>query len=186
MIVNDSGKNKRLAIILAVVLAILQIGFVPNVALLGGRANLALVLVACVCLGGSVKMAPVVGFASGAFYDLAGSGPIGLMALILTIVGFGLAAMGRSRVADDLVASITLFIPVTLLVNVVYGIVILIVGQSSSLVDALFLRALPGSVLDVLAFLIVAVILSRSSAPASGFGKGKSSRRGARFSTKGL
>ena len=108
------------------------------------------------------------------------------MALILTIVGFGLAAMGRSRVADDLVASITLFIPVTLLVNVVYGIVILIVGQSSSLVDALFFRALPGSVLDVLAFFIVAVILSRSSAPASGFGKGKSSRRGARFSTKGL
>ena len=95
-------------------------------------------------------------------------------------------SLGRSRVADDLVASITLFIPVTLFVNVVYGIVILIFGQSSSLVDALFLRALPGSVLDVVAFLIIAVILSRSCAPTSGFGKGKGSHRGARFSMKGL
>lgn len=70
MIVNDTGKARRVSIVLAVVLGILQLSIVPNVAILGGRANLALVFVAAVCLGGETSKAPFVGFFAGLFYDL--------------------------------------------------------------------------------------------------------------------
>lgn len=36
MIVNDTGKARRVSIVLAVVLGILQLSIVPNVAILGG------------------------------------------------------------------------------------------------------------------------------------------------------
>jgi rod shape-determining protein MreD len=181
VIVNDLSKNRSTLIVLAVILAILQLAVVPNVAFMSGRANLCLVLVAVACLGGSTGSASAIGFACGLFYDLAGSGPIGLMALILTLAGFALAASGRSRVADDFGASLAIFIPLSLIVAGFYAIVLLVCGQSSSIVDAIFFRALPGAVLDCIAFVIVAFVLSRSSSGAVVGGRG-----GSRFSTKGL
>lgn len=131
MIVNDTGKARRVSIVLAVVLGILQLSIVPNVAILGGRANLALVFVAAVCLGGETSKAPFVGFFAGLFYDLAGSGPIGLMTLLLTLTGFALSAAGRSRISDDPTASMVLFVPVALVVEALYAIVLLLFGQAS-------------------------------------------------------
>ncbi len=186
MIVNDTSKNKRSLVGLGIVLAILQLAIVPNVALVGGRCNLALVFVALACLGGPVASAPAIGFGAGLFYDLAGSGPIGLMALLLTLVGFALASSGRSRVADDPGASITIFVAVSVVVGLVYAIVLLVFGQAPSFVDVVFLRALPGCILDVVAFAICSFLLARFGSTPSGFGAGKGSRGGSRFSTKGL
>lgn len=186
MIVNDTSKNKRSLVILGIVLGVLQLAVVPNVALVGGRCNLALVFVALACLGGSAASAPAIGFGAGLFYDLAGSGPIGLMALLLTLLGFALASAGRSRVSDDPAASVTIFVPASLLVGFLYAIVLLVVGQASSFVEVVFLRALPGCVLDVVAFAVCAFVLARFGSSPSGFGGGKGSRGGSRFSTKGL
>ncbi len=147
--------------------------------------NLALVLVALACLGGPVSAAPAIGFASGLFYDMAGSGPIGLMALLLTLVAFALASAGRSRVVDDPSASVAIFVPIALGVSVLYAIVLLVCGQASSFVDVVFLRAIPGAVLDTVAFAVCAFVMGRFGAPATGFGSGKK-RGGNRFSTKGL
>ena len=77
MIVNDTGKARRVSIVLAVVLGILQLSIVPQRGNPRGSRELALVFVAAVCLGGETSKAPFVGFFAGLFYDLAGSGPIG-------------------------------------------------------------------------------------------------------------
>ena len=182
MIVNDTGRARRVSIALAVVLGILQLSIVPNIGIIGGRANLALVFVASVCLGGETSKAPVTGFFAGLFYDLAGSGPIGLMALLLTLTGFALSAAGRSRVSDDPTASVVLFAPVALAVEVLYAIVLLLFGQAESFVEVVFMRALPGAVLDCLSLCIVAIILARFSGGSSGFGGKHSSG----LSLKGL
>ena len=184
MIVNDSSKSGRSSIILAVVLAVAQLALVPNVALLGGRANLALVLVGCACLGGNASKAPLVGFAAGLFFDLAGSGPIGLMALLLTACGYLFASADRSRVADDLGGSVALFVPAAFVVELVYAVVLLATGLSSSFVDAVFLRAIPGVVLDCVSFAIVGLVLSRFQGQGSGMGGGR--RGGSHLSMKGL
>ena len=183
MLVNDTGKFRRVSIVLAVVLALLQLSIAPNVGILGGRANLALVLAACLCLGGDAAKGPAIGFACGLFYDLAGSGPIGLMALLLTLLGFALSAGGHSRVADDPTASVVLFVPAALIVEGVYAIVLLVFGQASSFVDVVLMRALPGAVLDCLCMVIVAFVLSRTAGSNGTFG-GRHSGGG--LSMKGL
>ena len=92
MIVKDAGKNRRVAVVLGIVLLVLQLGVAPNIGLFGGRANLALVFVGATCLGGEASRAPILGFVAGLVYDLAGTGPIGLMALLLTLAGWLMAA----------------------------------------------------------------------------------------------
>lgn len=178
MIVNDAAKGRRTSVVLAVVLGLLQLSVIPNVGILGGRANLALVFVACACLGGDARKAPAIGFAAGLFYDLAGSGPIGLMALLLTLVGYVFAASGRSRVADDFGGSLVMFAPLASVVGVVYALVLLVLGISPSFVDAVLLRAIPGAVLDCVALSIVAAVLSRTSANSGGLGGGAHGRGG--------
>lgn len=170
MIVNDTGKFRRVAIILAIVLCLLQLSIAPYVGILGGRANLALVLAVALTLGGEESKAPAIGFACGLFYDLAGSGPIGLMALLLTVMCYALAVGGHSRIADDPTAGVVLFVPAALIVEVGYALVLLVFGQASSFVDVVFLRALPGALLDCLSMAVVAFALSRTGGTGGTFG----------------
>ena len=100
------------------------------------------------------------------------------MALLLTLVGYVFAASGRSRVADDFGGSLVTFAPVAAVVGVVYALVLLVLGISPSLVDAVFLRAVPGAVLDCVALFIVAAVLSRTSANSGGLGGGAHGRGG--------
>ena len=62
--------------------------------------------------------------------------------------------------------------------GVVYALVLLVLGISPSLVDAVFLRAVPGAVLDCVALFIVAAVLSRTSANSGGLGGGAHGRGG--------
>lgn len=186
MLVNDPTKTRRETIIVGVTLALLQLALVPNVGIGQGRANLALVFVAYACFGGTSQKAPFYGFFAGLFYDLATTGPIGLMALLLTLVGWGLSLSGRSRINDDFGGSVAYFVPVTLAVNFVYGVLLMATGQVSSIVEAFVFRALPGVLLDVVAFAILAAILSRSGDKGSMFGGAKHSSKGSLTMKRGL
>lgn len=174
MIARDNASSRRTSIVLAIVLALLQLSVVPNVGLLGGRANLALVFVACACLGADPTKAPAIGFAAGLFYDFAGSGPIGLMTVVLTSTAWLLAASGRVAVADDLPGALVAFIPAAFGVALAYAVVLLATGVSGSFVDAVFARALPGAALDCVCFWVVGFVLSRG--PGSS-GRTSASRR---------
>ena len=185
MIVRDTGKSRRVALVLGAVLLALQLGVAPNIGILGGRANLALVFVGCTCLGGDVRSAPALGFCAGLLYDLAGTGPIGLMALLLTLLGWFLAASDRPGPADDLGGAMALFVPAAVLVGVVYAVVLLALGVSSSPVDALLLRALPGAALDCACFALAGMALARAGAGSGGGlslsgGRGPAHGRGGR------
>lgn len=179
MLVNDLTKSRREAIIVGVVLALLHLSLVPNLGIGNGRANLALVFVAYMCLGGNPAQAPIIGFGAGLFYDLTTSGPIGLMALLLTLVGWAISIAGQARISDDPVSATTFFAPVAGIVALIYAIVLMATGQVDSLLDAVIFRALPGFILDVICFALLAVILSRTASPRSGYsGLGSGGRGG--------
>lgn len=184
MIVRDASRNRRSALWLALVLLVLQLGFAPNIGILGGRANLALVFVGCTCLGGDARRAPVYGFVAGALYDLSGTGPLGLMALVLTLAGWALASLDRPSPADDLAGSLVLFVPLALGVALLCALVLLALG-SSTFVDLVFMRALPGAVLDCLCFVAASKLLERLGGGGSqGLnlgGKGHGGRRGGHY-----
>lgn len=172
MLVNDPTKTRRQIIVMAVVLGILQIAIVPNIGLGLGRANLCLVFVGCMCLGGDAQKAPILGFCAGLFYDLSTSGPIGLMALLLTLVGWLFSLISQTKVSDDLGPSIALFAPVAGIVNLIYAFALLFCNQLDGFVAAVFFHALPAFILDVLCFVIVGFLMGRSAGSSSGAGFG--------------
>lgn len=183
MIVRDSSRTRRSGMVVAIILALLQLSVVPYLGIAGGRANLALVLTAFLALGGDAGRATIAGFFAGLFYDLAGTGPIGLMALLLTILGFLMSSAERPGVADDPVSSLVLFVPASLAVGLVYGFILLATGQASSLFDTVVLRALPGSLLDCLWFAAISLIAARLQGPRGTMG---ASRKGGHYSMRGL
>lgn len=173
MLVNNQAKVRRQAVILAVVLGLLQVALVPNFGIGSGRADLCLVYVACMCMGGDSQRAPFYGFFAGLFYDLTTTGPIGLMALILTVVGWGLSLAGQTKASEDLGPALAIFAPVAGIVNVVYALVLLAFGLTDGFIAAIFFHALPATILDIISFAIVAFVMSRSGGSGSGINSGR-------------
>ena len=160
MQISDKNREARGIALTAIICAVLQLAIAPNVGLGNGRANLALVFAATVALTSGGGRAVVCGFFAGLFYDLSTTGPIGLMALLLSVCGFALGGEGRNRLSGDLV------------VNVGYGLGLMLAGQGGGFVDAVFLRALPGALLSLVCFLPFAYFESRirTSGPSLGGG----------------
>lgn len=161
MQISDKNRDKRSVALLAVICAVLQLALAPNIGLGNGRANLALVFAATIALTVGGPTATVAGFAAGLFYDLSATGPVGLMALLLSVASYVLGMEGRNRLSGDLMAGIAPFVAADLAVNVLYGMGLMLTGDASGLVDAVFLRALPGALLSLVAFLPFAYFESR-------------------------
>ncbi len=161
MQVTNRNREARTTVVLAVLCFVLQLTLAPNVGLGNGRANFALVFTACFVLFSGGRAPAVAGFVAGLLFDLSSTGPIGLMAFCLTLVGFALGLGARERVVGDLATSVVYASASSLAVSVVYHVAMLLVGQSSSLIDALFLRALPTALLTIVAFLPFAYYFSR-------------------------
>lgn len=183
MQIQDRTRETRTFAVLAVVCAVLQLAIAPNVALGNGRANFALVFVACMTLYQGPQNPVTLGFFAGLFFDLTTTGPIGLMAFCLSIAGFVLSTGGRDALANDATASSFLFAAVTLVVSLVYHLAMLFVGQADSILDVLVFRTLPTAFLTFVFFLPFAYYFGRVRSNGPNLGGGK---KGGHFSTKGL
>ncbi len=174
MQVANRGREARTTVVLAVLCLVLQLTLAPNVALGNGRANFALVFTACYALfSGSGRSAVLAGFLSGLLFDLSSTSPIGLMALCLSVVGFVLGSSVREGLTGDLASAVVYAAAASLATSLVYHLAMLLVGQSSSLVDALFLRALPTALLTLVAFVPFAYYFSRVRAHGPSLGGGR-------------
>ena len=183
MQVSDRNREVRTTVALAIVCLVLQLALAPNLGIGNGRINFALVFAGCLALFPCAKHPVPVAFAAGILFDLSSTGPIGLMGFCLTLASFALGLVARGRGALDLSSSVPLFTATVLAVSIVYNLAMLLTGDSSSIVDSLFLRALPTTLLTVIAFLPFAYYLGRVRAAGSGFAL---SRRGSHLSGKGL
>lgn len=139
---------------LALVCAFVQLAIAPNIGVGAGRANIALVFAGLVALSIGGRTGVLAGFCAGLFYDLTTTGPVGLMALLLTVCAYLLGTEEHNRLADDPTGSVTTFAIADLCVCLVYHITMLLVGQTDSIVEALLSRTLPSFVLTLVAFLL--------------------------------
>ena len=89
------------------------------------------------------------GFAAGLVYDLSTTGPIGLMALMLSIASYILGMEVHDRISEEPVMTLIPFSIAALSVSLVYGLLALAFGMGESLFDAIFLRALPSALLTI-------------------------------------
>lgn len=190
MQVADRGRDVRGTIVLAVVCAVAQLALAPNIALGNGHPNFALIFSACVALQVGGTRGVVAGCAAGLFFDLSATSPIGLMAFCLSVSSFALGLEQRNRMAGDLASTMGLFCGAALGVSLVYHLAMLLVGQASSIVDAIVFRALPTLLLTVVFFAPFAYYYSRVRVSSQGLGGAGSLRgaggRGTHFTRRGL
>jgi rod shape-determining protein MreD len=187
MQISDRNRNKRSILALAIICGVLELALAPNIPLGNGRANFALVFVACVALTVGGKTAVLAGFFGGLFFDLATTGPIGLMAGCLTVVGYLMGAEGRNRIVGDMGASVIEFAIYSLIVSLIYHLFMLVVGDASSFFDVFILRTLPTWVLTVIGFLPFAWYYSRQMSQGPSLTtRGRHSRGGSHINMRGL
>lgn len=164
MQVNDTHKSRRGTIVFAVGCLLLQVVLSPNIGMGNGRINFALVFVGVYALSTGGKSAVIAGFVAGFLFDLLSTGPVGLMAGLLTLLGYALGIEERNRFSDGFVSSLSTFGVASLVVISVYHLAMYMLGSSAGVVDLLFLRILPTFALTYVAFLPFAYFQVRNTA----------------------
>lgn len=158
MQVKDTGKNRRSSIVLAVVCFLLQVMVSPHIGMGNGRINFALVYAGVCALGVGGREAVACGFFAGLLFDLLSTGPIGLMAGLLTVFSFALGTEERNRFTDGFVSSLSAFGVGALLVSLAYHFTMTLVGDSANVIDLVMLRVLPTFALTFVGFLPFAYV----------------------------
>ena len=187
MQINDSRRNKKSLFALGLLCAFLHLAIAPNIALFQGRANFALIFAMLIAFSQPGKNVIWVGFLSGLFFDLTTSGPVGLMAFELTCATYYICIQDRNRMGDSSGDLMKTFIGIAFVVSFIYGIAMLFVGVSTSFIQTVFLRCLPTTILDCIAFIPFMYVLGTRGSGYNFSGNKTNSRRGANhLSTKGL
>lgn len=158
--------------ITAIVAAVLQVALSPQISILNGTVNFMMVLSITLALTAEPGTAVIIGFASGLFFDLTSSAPVGLMSLILSVASFLAASSAHGAMGGVTRESMRLVGIALLVTNLLYGLCLFFMGVQGDLIWALLGHGLSSTVLDFLVALIFMAI-----------GGGSSSQRG--FSTRG-
>ncbi|MGI6755387.1 MAG: rod shape-determining protein MreD [Atopobiaceae bacterium] len=179
---KDANRSRYGNIILALICFVLQLALAPNLTLGAGRFNFALIYAFCIAFLIGGRRAVIHGFMAGLIFDLATTGPFGLMTLLLCVMSYLLGLEGRNRFADGLGAALSSFAVSSFAVILIYHLTMLALGDASSLADVLIWRVLPSFALSFVAFCIFAWYFARDAAA----GVSARPKRGSHYSMKGL
>lgn len=176
MQLRESGNTARTAQVLAIVAAVLQVALAPQISIAAGTVNFMVVLAITLALSSDASSAVFIGFFSGLFYDMTSSAPIGLMALILTVVSFLVSASARGAMGGLTRESIRLAVLGIAIVNVAYGICLFVMGEQTDLLWAVLGHGISSTVLDSLVALVFLMVAAPSSSQRSFTARPRSSR----------
>ncbi len=144
-------------LVLVVVSVVLQTVVLNRLRIFGVAPNLVLVMVILLARWVEPRAALLVGFTSGLVLDLLGSSPLGLRALVLTVVAFV-----ASRFSSNApLASVAGVWPISLLAEVLVFVLGTIAGDGSLLQAELLTRALVGPLLNLALAALLVPLLAR-------------------------
>ena len=172
---NTAPQRQQIVFILAVVAAVLQVAFAPQISILGGRFNFMLAFALAIALRGDGTQAVFAGFFAGLFYDLTSTVPVGLMALLTMVASFGLSSIGGAGTSGFSGASLRLAAAGALAVSIVNGIVLVVLGAEGNL-----LISLGHGLMTAVLTTIACIPFLMATGTGSSLGGGSFSRPGAR------
>lgn len=143
---------------------LLQTVIAPNIPILGAMPNFILVYVCVVAMIYNGPATYVLAFTMGLLYDFMSVHPVGIMAAVLTLVAY---IAGRSyEVFGNETMSLSLIVSMvsSLIAEVMYAVVYVMLGANISMGDAFFARALPCALYDAAMVLIIYPIVSHAMA----------------------
>jgi len=171
-------------IILAVIALILQIAVAPNIAIFTIVPNIVLVVVCLVSLTASTMRAVIYSFILGFCYDVLSQGPIGVMALLFTIIGFVLSTIKKDSLDSNWLMDLFVLLIVIFLGEILHGIILAVVGYDTDIMSSLVFRALPAALYEAVITTIVLFVMNRFGGSGS---HGRSGRQKSQnmFQTRG-
>ena len=144
----------------AVASVLLQVMVSPSIALFGVQPNFIAAFALVVAVSSPGAPGAVLPFVLGLLFDLLGTGPVGGMAFLLVVVGH--AAGSVLEQIDDRTAPVELlvFLLGVLVVESLYGLLLIAAGFPVGIGEAMVYRALPCTLYDGVAGLLMYPIVS--------------------------
>lgn len=154
--------NRLAATTLALVLAaFLQVALAPSMSIAGVVPNLLLILVVTVALVEGPAWGAGTGFAAGLLFDLVSTGPVGPMALVMTVTGYVAGLLQANLFAAGWLGPLTVLFVASLANSLAYGIVLQVVGQLGSFWRTVVTVMLPTAVYNTALALLIYPWLAR-------------------------
>lgn len=179
MNLRETGRGSRPIWVVAVIAAVLQLAIPPQISIASGTVNFMVALALVLSLSCDPSSAVYIGFASGLFFDLTSSAPIGLMTLILTVASFVVATSSHGVLGGFTTDSLRLVAIGIVAVNLINGLCLFFMGVQTNFLWALFGHGISSSILDMLAAALTLFFMGSSTTQ-----RGFSSRsRGGRYKT---
>lgn len=147
------------------VATLLQVALAPYVAIGGVTPNFLLLVVVTLALATGPTEGSTCGFVAGLIFDLVGSGPLGPMALVLSVTGYVAGLLHEQMFAEGWLLPITVLAIAALSAEVAYALVLALLGVGGPFWRGFITKMLPGAVYNVTLALLVYPWLARFLRP---------------------
>lgn len=151
----------------ALVALLLQVVVAPYIAIASIVPNFVVAYVCAIAIARAHSFGAVLPFLMGLLFDLVGGGPLGAMAFSLTLFTCVISRVFAGASNDTLFVAIAFLALGILLVELSYGIFLLLFGYNASIVEAIAYRIAPCFAYDFVIALIVFVASRRFVQPAA-------------------
>jgi rod shape-determining protein MreD len=159
------GKINYHGIIAIVLAVVLQIVLAPAMTIGAAMPNFIAVYVLCATLRNASSRPMILAFVLGLIFDLLGSGPVGAMAFCLVLITTLASVVYRNMSNDSWMTAMIIIVVSCLLIELLYGIIMLLVGAGDGFGSALIHRILPCTLYDIVIAAFMHPIVSRLVAP---------------------
>lgn len=153
------------SVLALIVAALLQAGLVPWLSVGGAVPNLLLVVVVAFSLVEGSQRGSAAGFAAGLLFDLLGTGPIGPMALVMTLVGYTAGALHEHMFAEGWLQPFIVLAIAAFATELLYGAALRTIGVTESFWTAFTAVLLPSALYNVVVGLLTYPLMMRFLRP---------------------
>ncbi|MCL2024223.1 MAG: rod shape-determining protein MreD [Coriobacteriia bacterium] len=140
---------------------LLQILVAPYIAIWGVSPNFLMIAVVIMALVEGPNAGTVLGFIAGLLFDLLGVGPVGPMALVLAVTGYVAGLIHENLFAEGWLLPVIVIAIATLTSEVLYMLVVLLLGTEASFFGAFIRIVLPSTLYNAVIATIVCPLMTR-------------------------
>ena len=152
----------RIALIVGAVLAVfLQIALAPYIAIGSAMPNFIVIFAVIAAVSRPHTYGALLPFVLGLVFDFAAGGPVGAMAFSLTAFSCLISRIYASLENDTLFMPLAIMVLGLFLVELSYGVFLMLFGYNAGLFEALAYRVIPCFVYDLVLGVVMYLFLSR-------------------------
>jgi rod shape-determining protein MreD len=140
---------------------LLQVMVAPYISIGSISPNFLMITVIIVALAEGSNAGTTLGFVAGLIFDLLGAGPVGPMAMVLSVVGYVTGLIHENLFAEGWLLPVAIITVATFSSEILYMIVVLFLGTQSTFWGAFIGIVLPSTLYNAVCATIICPLLTR-------------------------